>query len=47
MKTNETKLYRYDKKVEKKYGMNCRPCKKCVIKWQPQKETFLSTEDRM
>jgi len=29
MKRDETKTYRYSKKVEKKFGMNCRPCKKC------------------
>jgi len=30
MKRDETKTYRYSKKkVGKKFGMNCRPCKKC------------------
>ena len=30
MKRDETKIYRYSKKkVEKKFDMNCRPCKKC------------------
>ena len=46
MKTDETKTYRYSKKkAEKKSGMNCRPCKKCVIKWQSQKENFFEVQE--
>ena len=41
VKRDGTKTYRYSKKkVEKKSGMNCRPCKKCVIKWQSQKKNL-------
>jgi len=41
VKRDGTKTYRYSKKkVEKKSGTNCRPCKKCMIKWQSQKKNL-------